>query len=236
MRDGGFFVPTQRGGTRRWVSATDAELLLDGGAGPTDIRRLLSAAAAPAHRNELGGEPAAVAAFTAAASARADPARRTLRGLVGRASDLMAAKTIVATLALVGTASGGLALAATNSAAPGDARAAAPGFAEAPTWSGAADNTAGAVGAARAALSAAVQPTAQVTPAPGAGAGPTHGRDIASRMCSDVGRLGQAHAEQDCREEVTAYRSLLDALDSDRGHGRSDAPGQVKKMLERKNS
>ena len=220
-----FTVPTPRGGLRTWVSAADAERLLDGGPGPAEVRRLLAAASAPGSAEELAGERAAVAAFARAAAGAAEPGRSRLRGAFARASDLVAAKTIATAFVLVGTASGGLALAASESSSPGDTPTVTPDRAESPTWTGVADNTAGAVGAARAALSAAMAPPPTPAPAsPDPGRGSTHGRDVVSDMCEVAGQFGQSRAERECRSELNGYRSVFDVIGESRD--RPDTPGQ----------
>lgn len=88
------------------LTDAEADRLLDGGGRRHDLRRLLDAAGAPGSARELRGESAARSAF-AAAVATPPPAARRPR--------LVAVRTVLATLAVAGTASGGVALAAQSS-------------------------------------------------------------------------------------------------------------------------
>ena len=92
---------------RERLSAAEADRLLDGGGHHRDLRRLLDAAAAPGGAAGSRGELAARAAFVAAAVAEPPPARRPR---------LVAVRTAIAALAIAGTASGGVAIAAGGSA------------------------------------------------------------------------------------------------------------------------
>ncbi|GAA4547164.1 hypothetical protein [Pseudonocardia xishanensis] len=95
----------RRGPSRVWLSPAEADRLLDGGGRRRDLRRLLDAAAALGSARELRGESGARAAFAAAATGLPHPVR-TPR--------LVAARTIIAVLALAGTATGGVAIAASR--------------------------------------------------------------------------------------------------------------------------
>jgi hypothetical protein len=117
--EGGAEGPEMHTTPRVRLSRAAAERLLVGGEGPSDLRRLVAAAAAPAAAHELAGEAAAVAAFAAArdtAPVPAEPAHRT--SALGTAlSKLFAAKALVG-IALVAGATGGVALTTSSAGAP----------------------------------------------------------------------------------------------------------------------
>jgi hypothetical protein len=95
------------------LTPATAEQLLDGGAGPARLHRLLAAAAAPGTPEELAGEAAAVAAFVDAR--RTSPSGPPRQSTLGTAlSKILAAKAVAAVVLLAG-ATGGVALAATVS-------------------------------------------------------------------------------------------------------------------------
>ncbi|MCF7548005.1 hypothetical protein [Pseudonocardia sp. WMMC193] len=168
---------------RTRLTDAEADRLLDGGGRRHDLRRLLDAAGAPGSARELRGESAARSAF-AAAVATPPPAARRPR--------LVAVRTVLATLAVAGTASGGVALAAQNStpapAAPTRTLTPGPG-------PGSAQPGAVAGNAADAAADAAASEIAGA-PANEAGAEPpphaVTGADIAAGVVGVVGGCGPA--------------------------------------------
>jgi hypothetical protein len=91
------------------LSSAEAEHLLTGGGWHPGLRGLLDAAAAPGRGRELAGEPAARAVFAAAGILPAPevPRRRLPRPV--------AVRTLTSVVALLGTAGGGVALAAGES-------------------------------------------------------------------------------------------------------------------------
>src|SRR5690349_15389199 len=121
-RDGAGRGEMRRRSTR--LNGATAEALLDGHAPDTPVTWLLAAASAPGRAEEIAGEAAARAAFSAARATekpfvRPPQARRSL------ASRLIAAKAVALVLLAAG-ATGGVALAATAQFAP------SPGLAEHP--------------------------------------------------------------------------------------------------------
>ncbi|GAA2895958.1 hypothetical protein GCM10010472_63190 [Pseudonocardia halophobica] len=140
-----------------WMAITDVDRLLDGDGGPRDLRRLLDAAAAPGTPRELRGERDAAAAFAAAATSRG---RWRLRRATVTASGVVAAKSLAAALAVVGTATGGLALAAGETHPSGPVEHAPT---KSPNWSAPGEHAAGVAGAALSAASAATDVGAPVT-------------------------------------------------------------------------
>ncbi|SDH22142.1 hypothetical protein [Pseudonocardia oroxyli] len=165
---------------RTRLTDAEADRLLDGGGRRHDLRRLLDAAGAPGSARELRGESAARSAF-AAAVATPPPAARRPR--------LVAVRTVLATLAVAGTASGGVALAAQSStpapAAPTRTLTPGPGPGSAQP---------GAV-AGNAADAAASEIAGSGAPVNGARAEPPHavtGADIAAGVVGVVGGCGPA--------------------------------------------
>jgi hypothetical protein len=105
--------------TRRTpITRASAERLLTerSGGGPTDLRRVLAAASAPATAHELSGEPAAMAQFRAARLDVVTPTRRR-SVLKTAAAKLLAANVVIG--ATVAAATGGVALAAATNHLPG---------------------------------------------------------------------------------------------------------------------
>ncbi|MCE0764456.1 hypothetical protein LWC35_16295 [Pseudonocardia kujensis] len=168
------------------MAITDVDRLLDGDGGPRDLRRLLDAAAAPGSAAELRGERDALAAFAAAATSRG---RWRLRRATVTASGAVAAKSLAAALAVVGTASGGFAIAA------GDTHPAGPnvdhGPAESPTWSAPGEHVAGVAGAALTAASTATAATA--TSAAVDAGGPVTGQSVAAHGTGGAVRVDGSH-------------------------------------------
>lgn len=99
------------------LSVAATERLLDGGDGPADLRRLLTAAAGPGTASELAGERAAVAAFSAPLPGASPERPAMLRTLLSKTLAMKA----LAVIALTAGATGGVALAATSAYAPTEA-------------------------------------------------------------------------------------------------------------------
>jgi hypothetical protein len=99
------------------LSVAATERLLDGGDGPADLRRLLTAAAGPGTASELAGERAAVAAFSAPLPGTSPERPSMLQTILSRT---MAAKAVIL-ITLTAGATGGVALAATSAYAPTEA-------------------------------------------------------------------------------------------------------------------
>jgi len=93
---------------RRRLTPAEADRLLEGRGHRRDLRAVLDAAAAPGRDRELRGEDVARAAFAAAAFSDEPVVRRRPR--------LVGVRTILATLVVAGTASGGVAIAANDHA------------------------------------------------------------------------------------------------------------------------
>jgi hypothetical protein len=106
--------PEMRTSTPPRLSAAASERLLDGGDGPADLRRLLTAAAGPGTASELAGERAAVAAFSATLPGTSPERPSMLQTILSRT---MAAKAVTLFMLTAG-ATGGVALAATSAYAP----------------------------------------------------------------------------------------------------------------------
>lgn len=111
--------PEMRTSTPPRLSVAATERLLDGGDGPADLRRLLTAAAGPGTASELAGERAAVAAFSVPLPGTCPERPSMLQTILSRT---LAAKAI-ALIALTAGATGGVALAATSAYAPTEAPA-----------------------------------------------------------------------------------------------------------------
>lgn len=185
-----------------WMAITDVDRLLDGDGGPRDLRRLLDAAAAPGTPVELRGERDAVAAFAAAATSRG---RWRLRRATVTASGAVAAKSLAAALAVVGTATGGLALAAGETHPSGPVEHAPT---KSPNWSAPGEHAAGVAGAALSAASAAGDPGSPVT-----------GQSLAAYGAG--GRVEAGHG----RGDVPIGPTARSAVEGTGGNSIDDVPG-----------